>query len=251
MKLQRSPFIEHLIELRKRLMVACLVITLGMTVAYVFKEQVFTFLTFPLTSISNAPQTLIFTAVHELFFTYLKMSFFCGLFLGLPVILWEVWAFVAPGLYQNERRAVRPFIAATPFLFYMGGAFMYFIVLPIAMNFFLAFQTETITALPSVREYLNFVIKMLFAFGLAFQLPVLLLLLIKFGIVSLQTVKGFRRYAIVFIFIGSALLTPPDPISQFILALPLIFLYEFSIFLAKFMRIEKTKEKPLKEENSL
>lgn len=240
--MKKSPFIEHLIELRKRLMLACLVIVLGMAVAYFFKEHVFGFLVAPLVGSEGAPQSLIFTAVHELFFTYLKMSFFCGLFLGLPIILWEIWAFVEPGLYENERRIVGPFVAATPLLFYAGGAFMYFMVLPLVMEFFLSFQTETITALPAVREYLAFLIKMLFAFGLAFELPVLLLLLMKFGVVSIQAVKNFRRYAIVFIFIVSAVLTPPDPMSQFILALPLIILYELSIILAKFMRVESTAD---------
>ena len=241
--MQKSPFIEHLIELRKRLMVACLVTVVGMGVAYFFKEHVFYFLTSPLTENTNAPQTLIFTGVPELFFTYLKMSFFCGLFVGLPIILWEIWSFIAPGLYDHERRVVGPFIAVTPLLFYAGGAFMYYIVLPLAMDFFLMFQTENITALPSVKEYLAFLIKMLFAFGLAFELPVLLLLLMKFGVVSLQTIKGFRRYAIVFIFIASALLTPSDPMSQVVLALPLVILYELSILMAKFMRIGEKVEK--------
>jgi sec-independent protein translocase protein TatC len=242
--MKKSPFIEHLLELRKRLMVASIVIVLGMSTAYLFKEDIFSFLILPLTSITHAPQTFIFTAVQELFFTYLKMSFFCGLFLGLPIILWEIWAFISPGLYKNERRVIGPFIAATPILFYIGGAFMYFAVAPLVMGFFLAFQTESITALPSVKEYLNFLIKMLFAFGLAFELPVLLLLLMKFGVVSLDAVKSFRRYAIVFIFIVAALLTPPDPMSQFILALPLIVLYELSIVLAKFMRIKSSDERP-------
>lgn len=238
----KSPFVEHLVELRKRLMVACLVVLTGAVAAYFFKGAVFGFLVQPLVAAAGAPQTLIYTAVHELFFVYIKMAFFCGLFVGLPIVLWEIWSFVAPGLYQHERRVVAPFVAATPFLFYAGGAFMYFVVLPLAMDFFLAFQTADITALPSVKEYLAFLIKMLFAFGLAFELPVLLLILMKFGVVGLKSVQGFRRYAIVFIFIASALLTPPDPMSQLILAVPLIVLYELSIILAKFMGIGQPSE---------
>lgn len=234
----KTPFVAHLIELRKRLVVACAVILTGAISCYLFKEQVFDFLVQPLASASDAPLQMIYTAVPELFFTYLRLSFFAGLFIGLPVILWEIWSFIAPGLYKSERRVVAPFVAATPILFYMGGVFMYFVVMPVAMNFFFGFQTETITALPSVKEYLSFLIKMLFAFGFAFELPVLLLLLMKFGVVSVSAVKKFRRYAVVCIFVVAAVLTPPDPVSQFILAFPLIVLYELSIFMAKFIGIK-------------
>tara|TARA_R110000868_G_scaffold189695_1_gene432829 strand:+ start:15098 stop:15832 length:735 start_codon:yes stop_codon:yes gene_type:complete len=234
----KKPLISHLIELRRRMMVACLIILIGAGGCYLFKEQVFQFLVLPLSAASASPLQMIYTGVPELFFTYLRLSFFAGLFVALPVILWEIWAFIAPGLYEKERRVIAPFIAATPLLFYTGGAFMYFVVMPLAMTFFFGFQTETITALPSVKEYLSFLIKMLFAFGLAFELPVLLLLLMKFGVVSVAAVKNFRRYAIVCIFIASALLTPPDPISQLILAIPLVLLYELSIFMAKFLGIK-------------
>ncbi|MFT7144573.1 MAG: sec-independent protein translocase protein TatC [Alphaproteobacteria bacterium] len=234
----KTPLVAHLVELRRRMMIACFVIVAGAGACYLFKEQVFLFLVRPLAGASNPPLQMIYTGVPELFFTYLRLSFFTGLFVALPIILWEIWAFVAPGLYKNERRVIAPFIAATPVLFYAGGSFMYFIVMPLAMSFFFGFQTDTITALPSVKEYLAFLIKMLFAFGFAFELPVLLLLLMKFGVVSVGAVKRFRRYAIVCIFIASALLTPPDPVSQLILAVPLVLLYELSIFMAKFLRIK-------------
>lgn len=238
MSMISSTLVHHLIELRKRFMVVCLVIFLGAATAFVFKEQVFAFLVEPLSTAAKAPPQLIFTAVHELFFTYIRLSFFCGLFVGLPILLWEIWAFIAPGLYDNERKVIAPFVAATPVLFYAGGAFMYFVVLPVAMTFFFGFQTDTITALPSVKEYFSLVLKMVFAFGFAFELPVLLLILMKFGIVSIQAVKNFRRYAIVCIFIASAILTPPDFISQLILAVPLILLYELSIVMARFIGVK-------------
>lgn len=233
-----STLVQHLVELRRRFMVVCLVVFLGAATAYVFKESVFSFLVEPLSNASDAPTHMVFTAVHELFFTYVRLSFFCGLFLALPILLWEVWAFIAPGLYENERKVIAPFIAATPVLFYLGGAFMYFVVLPVAMNFFFAFQTESIMALPSVKEYFSLVLKMVFAFGFAFELPVLLLILMKFGVVSLKAVKSFRRYAIVCIFIASAILTPPDFVSQVILAIPLMFLYELSIIMARFVGVK-------------
>lgn len=224
---------EHLTELRNRLLVACVVVIVGMGLCYVFKEPLFNILVSPVLTGEKAPSQLIFIGVPELFFTYLKLSFLGGLFIGFPVILWQIWIFIAPGLYKNERNMVAPFLFFTPFLFYAGGLFTYFIVMPLVTEFFFQFQTETVVALPSVKNYLAFFSKMVFAFGLAFEMPVLILLLVKAGVVKLETLRKSRRYAIVVIFIMAAVLTPPDPMSQMLLALPMIILYEVALFVAR------------------
>lgn len=228
--------VEHLRELRNRLFVAVGVILVGFFATYIFKEQVFELMIAPLAAAQGGQAQLIFTGVAELFFTYIKLSFLCGLFLGLPVILWEIWKFIAPGLYEKERSVIWPFLFATPFLFYTGGAFTYLGVMPVAIDFFFTFQTESIQALPAVRQYLDFFVKMVFAFGLAFQLPVVLILLAKVGVITAEMLASFRRYAVVCIFAAAALLTPPDPLSQCMLAVPLLVLYEISILGAKMMR---------------
>ncbi len=234
---------DHLTELRNRLLVACGVVLAGMILCYIFKEPLFKILVAPVLAGENAPSQLVFIGVPELFFTYLKLSFLGGLFLGFPVILWEIWKFTVPALYENERKMVAPFLFFTPFLFYTGGVFTYFVVMPLVTEFFFQFQTETVVALPSVKNYLAFFSKMVFAFGLAFEMPVIILILVKAGVVKLETLQKSRRYAIVAIFILAAILTPPDPMSQIMLALPMLFLYEGALLLAKNLKpIEATAE---------
>jgi sec-independent protein translocase protein TatC len=230
---------EHLTELRNRLLVACVVVLAGMALCYTFKEPLFNMLVSPVLTGDKAPSQLVFIGVPELFFTYLKLSFLGGFFLGFPILLWEVWKFTAPGLYQNERKLVAPFFILTPFLFYAGGIFTYFVVMPLVTEFFFQFQTETVVALPSVKNYLAFFSKMVFAFGLAFEMPLLMLLLIKAGVVSLETLRKGRRYAIVGIFVMAAVLTPPDPMSQMLLAVPMIILYELALLFAKSIKPQK------------
>ena len=232
-----SPLVEHLRELRDRLGVAVIVMLVGFALCYSVKEQLFDLLMQPLaTAQSPGNPQMIFTAVGELFFTYLKLSFWGGFFLAFPVLLWEIWRFVAPGLYEKEQRMVFPFVIATPLLFFMGGAFTYFLVMPLVIEFFFTFETATITALPSVKEYLSFFLKMIFAFGIAFELPVLLILLALAGITDAKKLANFRRYAVVCVFVAAAILTPPDPASQLLLALPLFFLYELSIIGIKVLK---------------
>ena len=190
----------------------------------------------------NSTGRLIYTGLAEAFFTYMKVSFFAGIFLTFPILLWQVWLFIAPGLYKTEKRAVWPFLIATPALFFLGGACVYYVVLPMAWPFFLSFQTTAAeTVLPiqletRVSEYLDTVMVLIFAFGLAFQLPVMLTLMAMAGLVTEKGLISFRKYAVVVIFVVAAVLTPPDVISQVILAVPLLLLYEISIILIRHVR---------------
>ena len=189
---------------------------------------------------------LIFTALHETFITYLKLAFFAAIFLGSPMILVQIWKFVAPGLYNNERKALLPYLIATPILFFLGGMLIYYLVMPLAINFFLSFETlGNADSLPiqleaKVNEYLSLIMRLIFAFGLSFQLPVLLNLLARVGIIDSEYLKKRRKYFIVIIFAAAAILTPPDPITQIGLAIPLLILYELSILSVKI--IEKKRE---------
>lgn len=233
--LEEAPLAGHLAELRRRVMIGLLAVGAGFAVAYGFKEEVFAFLTAPLFAVYGNNQ-MVFTAVHELFFTYLKLSFLCGVFVGLPVLINQVWRFIAPGLYKEERTLVSPFLVLSPFLFYMGGVFSYYVVMPLALEFFFSFANSSVMALPSVKEYLSFFVKLTFGFGIAFQLPVLVMVLAIAGLVNVEKLRWFRRYCWVLIVVLSALLTPPDPLSQLLLAVPMAFLYEVSILLVSLRR---------------
>ncbi len=244
----KAPLIEHLVELRNRLMVSVLTILVAFLLCYTISEQIFAFLVRPLREIIGPEAKMIYTGLHEAFFTYLKVSFFAGLFLALPVIMVQFWRFVAPGLYQHEQKAFLPFLILTPFLFFLGGGLAYQFVFPLAFKFFLAFATPTIEALPSLREYLSLVIKLIFAFGLVFELPVALVLLIKSGAVTTAGLVDKRKYNIVGAFVVAALLTPPDPFTQVFLALPILGMYEISIILGR--RVERRRAEREAEEET-
>ncbi len=237
------PLLDHLIELRRRLLWSVLTFLLAFFVCYYFSQHIYGFLARPLAdALASKPgsnRALIYTQLYEAFFTYLKVAMFGGLFISFPMVATQLWLFVAPGLYRSEKRAVVPFLIATPVLFVAGAALAYYFVFPFAWRFFISFETPNsdagipIQLMPKVGEYLDLVMKLIFAFGVAFQLPVALALLAKVGIVSSKGLKRYRRYAYVGMFIVAAILAPPDVITQCGLAGPLILLYEVSIIAAK------------------
>ena len=238
---QKMPLNDHLVELRSRLIWVIGAMVVGMLISFAFVEEIYSFLIEPLarSMTQNDTNRLIYTGLTEAFFTYLKVAFFAGLFLTFPILLIQVWMFVAPGLYKNERMVFFPFLVATPVLFFLGGACVYYLVLPMAWPFFLSFQSDAqSTALPiqleaRVSEYLDLIMTLIFAFGLCFQLPVLLTLLGKVGIVTADWLASKRKFALIIAFVVAALLTPPDVISQFLLAIPVLALYEVSILLIR------------------
>jgi sec-independent protein translocase protein TatC len=233
----KAPLIEHLIELRQRLMRAMIAIFIAFIVCFYFADDIFNLLIVPYERAAGTEREikLIYTAPQEYFFTQMKLALFGALFLAFPVIANQIYKFVAPGLYRNERHAFLPFLVATPILFALGAMLVYFMVMPLALTFFLSMEQTggegraTIELLPKVNEYLGLIMTLIFAFGLVFQLPVVMTLLGRAGLITTETLKARRKYAIVIAFIVAAILTPPDPISQISLALPTMLLYEISI----------------------
>ena len=239
---QESGFISHLAELRKRLIHSFIFLIVFFLVCYVFAENIYGFLVDPFAQAVKDDGTnrrLIFTALQETFLTYLKVSFFVAFFVTFPFILIQIWKFVAPGLYKHEKTAILPYLVLTPILFFLGGMLVYYLIMPLAIKFFLSFESTGLeTTLPiqleaKVNEYLSLVMKLIFAFGISFQLPIILSLLARIGIVDSKFLKSRRKYVVVIIFATAALLTPPDPITQIGLAIPLLILYELSIFSVK------------------
>lgn len=236
---KQMPILEHLIELRNRLTWAVLALFITFGICYYFVEDIYGFLVKPLADVMGPDRRMIYTALTEVFFTYVKVSFFAACFVSTPVFLGQFWAFVAPGLYKNERSAFMPFLFATPVLFLLGGALVYYFIMPLAWKFFLSFEQAggasglAIQLEAKVGEYLSLVMKLIFAFGLCFQLPVLLTLMARAGIVTAAGLAKRRKYAIVLAFVFAAVLTPPDLISQVGLGIPIIILYEISIIMAR------------------
>jgi sec-independent protein translocase protein TatC len=240
---KKLPLTAHLQELRKRLILSFIAVGIGFFVCYALKEYLFNILSSPLINkVMPSGGSLIFTSVSEAFFTYMKVAFIAGLILTSPFILYQIWAFVAPGLYQKEKRYVIPFILGGSFFFAIGILFGYFVAMPTVFKFLLGYATDFIKPMPSMKEYLSFTIKFLLVFGLVFEFPVVLVLLAKIGVIDAKMLARQRKYAILLIFIFAAVMTPPDIISQVIMALPLIGLYELSILLSK---IFGKKSKPV------
>ena len=238
----KLSFTEHLVELRRRLIVCLIAIGTGFTICYNWSQEIFALLARPLQQVLPPGSSLIFTTPTEAFLTYLKTAFIAGFFLVIPVVLYQVWRFIAPGLYKQEKTYVVPFVFCSWVLFVGGALFGYFLVFPLAFKFFMGFSTDMIHAFPSMRDYFNFVIKLLVAFGVIFETPVFIFFLAKLGIVNYQMLRAFRKYFIVIAFIIGAILTPPDPISQTMMAIPLLILYEVSVLITRFLGKKKLEE---------
>ena len=245
------PLLEHLVELRRRLLWSAAAFLITFLICYHFSQGIYRFLAAPLARVliqHGGTSEMIFTSLTEGFFTFLRVAFFGAAFLAFPVIASQIWLFVAPGLYRSEKRAFAPFLLATPVLFVMGAALAYYLVFPLAFSFFVSFASSDgagglpIQVLPKVSEYLDLVMKLVFAFGIAFELPVALSLLAKVGIISSKGLKRVRRYAYVGMFVIAAILAPPDVITQCGLAVPLILLYEISIIAAKLVEPKPVAE---------
>ena len=246
-----SGFISHLAELRKRLINSFIILIIFFVACYFFAEHLYGFLVEPFAKAvkdDGSDRRLIFTALQETFLTYLKVSFFTAFFVTCPYILMQIWKFIAPGLYKHEKIAILPYLVLTPILFFLGGMLVYYLIMPLAIKFFLSFESTGLsTNLPiqleaKVNEYLSLVMKLIFAFGISFQLPVVLSLLARVGLVDSDFLKKRRKYVVVIIFAAAALLTPPDPITQIGLAIPLLILYELSIFSVKIIENKNFKK---------
>ena len=242
-----APLLDHLVELRKRLIWSFVALFAAFAVCFYFADRIFAFLAQPLVAAFPPGEgKLVYTKLYEAFFVEVRVAFFAAFFLAFPVIANQIWAFVAPGLYAKEKRAFLPFLIATPVLFLLGGALAYYVVMPTAFHFFLSFEGDLggiqQEALPSIGDYLSLVMHFILAFGIAFLLPVLLMLMERAGRVTRDQLKGGRRSAVLVAFVIAAVATPPDVLSQFMLAVPLILLYEISLIAIWFTERRRARE---------
>jgi sec-independent protein translocase protein TatC len=255
----KAPLMDHIIELRSRLIRALIALVAAFLFSFFFAGAIYDFLVWPydyvITSMTGKHAVLIFTAPQEFFLTKVKVAFYAGIFLSFPIIATQLYMFVAPGLYRHERRAFLPYLVATPIFFFLGATLVYFL-LPGVLGFFASMQEDgsngiKIELLPKVSEYLSLIMTLTLAFGVVFQLPVVLTLLAQIGLINSKQLKAYRRYAIILAFIVAAVLTPPDPLSQISLALPTILLYELTIFAVRYVerRAEREREQASMDES--
>ncbi|RXJ88371.1 twin-arginine translocase subunit TatC [Arcobacter sp. CECT 8983] len=223
----------HIADLRKRLMVSALALGIAFFACFFFYEPILGWMMVPVEAVLPPNSQMVAVEIQETFFTALKVAFFAGFIVSLPVIFWQMWLFLAPGLYEHEKKLVVPFVFFATLMFLIGSSFAYYIVVPYGFEFLINFGSAVVTVLPSIGKYVGFFTKLLFGFGVAFELPVITFFLAKIGLVDDKTLKDFFKYAVVLIFILASLLTPPDVITQFLMAGPLIFLYIVSIYIAK------------------
>ena len=249
----KSPFTEHLGELRNRLVRSFIAVIIGFVGAYFFKEKLFEILNAPLITAmgEDGNAKMIFTGLPEAFFTYLKVSLLTGIILATPVLFYEFWMFVSPGLYRTEKKYIIPIVILSVFFFFVGTSFGYFIVFPYGFKFFLGFATDTIYAMPSMKEYLSFSSKMLLAFGFVFELPLVLTFMARMGLVTVPFLKKNRKYAVLIFFVGAAIITPPDVVTQIMMALPLMVLYEISIIGARVFGKKKAEKVDAEDDEDL
>jgi len=245
---EKQPFISHLEELRKRLIICAIAVGIGFIISYIFSERLFQIIISPLKENLPDGDRLIFTDLPEMFFTYLKTAFASGIILAAPLIFYQIWMFIAPGLYKQERTLVVPFVISSTILFIGGALFGYLVVFPFGFKFFLGFANDYIQALPSVKQYFSFAVKLLFAFGIIFELPVVIYFLTRIGLVTPDFLRQKRKYAILLTFVTAAILTPPDVITQCLMAGPLIVLYEAGVFISMIADRKKVPEEEREKE---
>lgn len=229
----RMSFTEHLDELRRRLIICLVAVGIGFAASYSFAERIFAILMRPLIRVMPAGEKLVFTALPEAFFTYFKVALIAGVAFASPVILYQIWSFVAPGLYERERRMLLPIVFFSTIFFLGGALFGYFVVFPFGFKFFISFASDYVRVMPTLRESLGFATWLLLVFGIVFETPIAILILARLGIVNAEKLRRNQKYAILIIFIVAALLTPPDVVSQLLMAVPLMILYELGIWIAK------------------
>jgi sec-independent protein translocase protein TatC len=245
---EKQPFLSHLEELRKRLVVCAIGVGAGFVIAYIFAERLFQLLVAPLKAVMPEGDQLIFTNLPEMFFAYIKVAFIAGIMAASPLIFYQLWMFIAPGLYRKEKKMAIPFVVSSTILFVGGALFGYFVVFPFGFKFFIGFSNEYVKALPSVKQYFSFSMKLLLAFGAVFELPVIIFFLSKMGIVTPQFLRQKRKYAILLTFALAAILTPPDVITQCMMAGPLIVLYEIGILVSRIAQKKKEGRETAKAE---
>jgi len=242
---EKQTFIEHLEELRKRLIISLIAVGIGFGISYLFSKEIFQFLMIPLQKALPPGATMIYTRLPEAFFTYLKVALLGGIFVASPVILYQIWLFAAPALYSHEKKYVIPFVISSTLLFVGGAAFGYFVVFHFGFKFFMGFATDLIKPAPTLKEYLSFCSMLLLTFGLVFELPLFIFFLAKLGVVDARMLARNRRYVILGMFVVAAILTPPDVVTQLMMAGPLLLLYEISIWIAKIFGKKRESEKTL------
>jgi len=245
---EKQPFMSHLEELRKRLVICAIGVGAGFVIAYIFSERLFQLLVAPLKAVMPEGDQLIFTNLPEMFFAYIKVAFIAGIMAAAPLIFYQLWMFIAPGLYRKEKKMAIPFVISSTILFVGGALFGYFVVFPFGFKFFIGFSNDYVKALPSVKQYFSFSMKLLFAFGAVFELPVIIFFLSKMGVVTPQFLRQKRKYAILLTFALAAILTPPDVITQCMMAGPLIVLYEIGILVSRIAQKKKEDRETAKAE---